>query len=203
MTYPDGLYWKFTNNDMSSFRSGRLDLPKEMILERDAASYTKLKKDNISPDVVKNVSLDVVKITELVLPQASQPFLRKNDFYDFEWGPTDEIYEITTSDGSISRVIFTQNLGLIKIEEFLETDITLHCRVAKSPHEYPPFKEPKNVPEGGFDPIYRRHFVVVTDSRCGCENHDDKEVHEKKLAAQKDALTNRWHMLQPSKTYML
>ena len=181
MTYPDGLYWKFTGKDLLLLLNGGLELPKEMTLERDAPSFVRPRLPK------KNVSLDVVKITEYGLPQASQPFLTKNDFYDFEWGPTDEIYEITTSDGRKSIVIRTNKLGLIKIEEFLDTDITLHCRVANSPDEYPISKEPKNVPEGGFHgETHQHHFVRLRDNRCGCENHNDKEFHEKKLAAQKD-----------------
>jgi len=192
MTYPDGLYWKFTDKDLLLLLNGGHELPKEMILERDAPDFARPRLPN------KNVSLDVVKITEFGLPQASQPFFTKNDFYDFEEGPTDEIYEITTSDGRKSSVIRTKKLGLIKIEEFLDTDITLHCRVANSPDEYPISKEPKNVPEGGFHgENYQNHLVVVRDHRCNCENNNDKEVHEKILAAQKDALRNRWHMLQP------
>ena len=183
MAYPDGLYWRFTNRDLSLLRDGGLELPKEMILEMEIAAYM------VNPRPInKTVSLDVVKITQLGLPRKPQPFFTKNDFFDSEGGVTDEIYEIITSDGIKSSVIRTSKLGQITIEEFLDTDITLHCRVAKNPKNYPTSKESKTVPHG---------VVMVSDQRCGCEDDNDKEVHEKRLAAQKDALMNRWHMLQP------
>ena len=53
----------------------------------------------------------------------------------------------------------------------LETEINQHCGVAKNPQKFPKL--------------------------CGCENDDDKENHRKRLDAQKDALRNRWQMLQP------
>lgn len=168
MPYPDGLHWNFTGKEARWHLEGGLELPKEMILERNVPGYGK------SHPINKKVSLDVVKITLLGLQgeaAKAQPFLFKNDFYDFEFGASDFLYEITTSDGSKFSVIRTHRLGLIKIEEFLETEINQHCGVAKNPQKFPKL--------------------------CGCENDDDKENHRKRLDAQKDALRNRWQMLQP------
>jgi len=168
MPYPDGLHWNFTGKEARWHLEGGLELPKEMILERNVPGYP----------INKKVSLDVVKITLLGLQgeaAKAQPFFSKNDFYDFEFGASDFLYEITTSDGSKFSVIRTYRLGLIKIEEFLETEINQHCALAENP----------------------QNVVVGKNSICACKNDDDKENHKKRLDAQKDAIRNRWHMIQP------